>query len=456
MIKSLKADATDEERQIADVLWQRSDSELSMNAKFREEFRLTPVHACVLHLFDNQDEQPDLTELLELISQMKNNKHDRNWDQLKKKYHQRSPLFTEIIEQFETYYRQQSQGSRKGELDTPEPIDQGDINGWTPLHWAAYVGRFEELKILLEFSANPLLITSSRRNVFHHAAESGHAQMMEHLSRQPFIQANVKVNLQDLWGETPLHIAVARSAGSVKALLDLNATVTLKQADDRNPLHDAYLATEENDNRYDIVRRLCDRDSSIVHVVDAAGKTPVFELLNDSRCVALLIEHKAKLDLHDKQKRNLLHYACKTGNPEVLKTLLSRLKPRTFKLVKMVTALDTLGSTPLREAFLSDSALCVLQLLSLSVAPLNAFIGPDGWNVLHHAARLGSCEVVETVLNSRRWERSELLRRTNDGKTAEQIARDAGHYEGRFQELLDSVKIEQQRVESLAYFASLR
>ena len=55
----------------------------------------------------------------------------------------------------------------------PESISARDVNGWTPVHWAARRGQFSTLQLLLRHSGDPHLVTGNeQRNALHLAAQA--------------------------------------------------------------------------------------------------------------------------------------------------------------------------------------------------------------------------------------------------------------------------------------------
>lgn len=59
-------------------------------------------------------------------------------------------------------------------------------HGWSPLHWAAFTGRFEQYKVLLDRGAYPYTVTLSGRNLFHQAAEAKSFDIIAHLIQSDY------------------------------------------------------------------------------------------------------------------------------------------------------------------------------------------------------------------------------------------------------------------------------
>lgn len=74
--------------------------------------------------------------------------------------------------------------------------------GWTPLHYAAFGGRDEVVKLLLERGASVDARSQAGTTALHEAAWGGHAQIAELL-----IANGADVNARDSRGQTPLDMA---------------------------------------------------------------------------------------------------------------------------------------------------------------------------------------------------------------------------------------------------------
>jgi hypothetical protein len=175
MIKAIKMSATEEEKDLL-ACFEIEDVE----RQFREDFRMTPIHTCVLHLQDDK-EDGDSTLLLELLQFVEKINNDQNWSELYSEYSDRSPLFTDILNMFEEKAARLRPSDRGHEPIFLDLCNQPDAHGWTPLYWAAFAGRFPEMKTLLMDITKTSELNTSRRYILHGAAESGDAQLLGYL-----------------------------------------------------------------------------------------------------------------------------------------------------------------------------------------------------------------------------------------------------------------------------------
>ncbi len=117
-------------------------------------------------------------------------------------------------------------------------LEQPDaLQKWTPMQWAAFTSRLRELTTLLENGADPFAVTSSRRNVLHHAAESAIDGVLAYLLQHGYDEKELDINLQDIWNESPLHLAAEKSPRMVELLLQHGVDVSARSGDGLVPLH---------------------------------------------------------------------------------------------------------------------------------------------------------------------------------------------------------------------------
>lgn len=80
-------------------------------------------------------------------------------------------------------------------------VNGKDQNGWTPLHRAAFKGRMESVKLLLDHGAWVDVVDDSGYTPLHRAVEAGHVQVALAL-----IAHGAKANMKGLKGVVPLHL----------------------------------------------------------------------------------------------------------------------------------------------------------------------------------------------------------------------------------------------------------
>ena len=338
------------------------------------------------------------------------------------KYRKRSPLFGEIIELF------RASAARKPRTHKVihHLIDQKDRKYcWTPLHWASSAGRTDKMKILIDHGANPFLLSNLDANILHAASESkalsGLAEALEVWRRHP---QQLNINQANRWAETPLHVASWGSFGCVSLLLQAGADRNARQEDGQVPLHCAGLS-ERGKTRRDIVALLCAGDHGPhIDTQDVDGRPPIFDFLDDPECMEILISNGARVDLTDNTGKNLFHHASIQDEDEALEILL-KLSPDTAKKK------DNDGNTPLILALRNSSDESALKLLELD--DVGDVVGQDGWAAIHWAVKLGHADILEAVFKHPSFAQGAT---TNDGKTIEVVAMEAGQWCGEVKDLV--------------------
>jgi uncharacterized protein len=179
-----------------------------------------------------------------------------------------------------------------------------------PIHIAAMLNCTAVMQVLLDHGAKIGGVSDERRNALHWAAEHNSPDAGLFL-----IAAGLDHAAPDLYGDTPLHIAVThRSTAFIRAYLTNNKVEASTMLEWRN----------------------------------AAYKTPVHLAVESGGVDGLqvLLEFGARIDLSDPNNATLLHYAARRSCHEAVHILVSRGLD--------VNARDRKGQTPLHYAVLSD------------------------------------------------------------------------------------------------------
>lgn len=280
----------------------------------------------------------------------------------------------------------------------------------------------------MDHGADPFVLSNLDANIIHAAAESntlnGLSGALDIWKQHP---QRLNINQANRWAETPLHVAAWGSVECVRLLLEAGADRNVRQEDQQVPLHCAGLSTR-GDIRRKIVALLCGGESGPhINAQDVDGRPPSFDFLDDTRCLEVLINAGARLDLLDSSGKSIFHHACIQDENESLKLLLCLSPPGSV----IATVKDHEGNSALIQALLHSSAECAMTLLELD--NVGDIVGQDGWAAVHHAAKLGNADVLEAVLKHPSFVKG---MKTIDGKTVEVVAMEAGNWSGKVKELL--------------------
>lgn len=428
--------ATDEEKQLPKLFPDGED--------FIDDFGLSPIHCAVLHEYDEDDsEKPGLRSLLDLAHQLTGAMSEDEWRLLKWAQRRRSRLWREIISYFE---RNASDKFGRGDpfhqlLEQPDALQM-----WTPLQWAAFVDRQEEFALLLASGADPFILTPSRRNLVHQATESGTSDVLTIILSKKLHLQGIDINLPDIWGETPLHIAAVKSLSSARLLLTHGASPSASQVEGQTPLHFASRSPDLS-QRLKIVDLLTSGSiPADINIQDLVGLTPAMRMLDSIPCLEILLNRGADfISLRDVHGRNTMHLACAHDRPAVVH-LLSRKFPNTV-FDELASQLNNAGDTPLLICFhntdnggspSTDCARVILAHTAQTVPSSTQWSLPimqrdrNGWSVLHHAVRLGDLSLVRQVLSCQGGAAGVFVRAKGPGYEKEsvfEILKKFGHME---------------------------
>ena len=284
------------------------------------------------------------------------------------------------------------------------------------------------MKILLKHGADPFALSNLDFNIIHSAVESkigdGLAGALEIWKHYP---QKLDINQRNTWGETALHMAAFSSEVSVRLLLEAGADINVQQEDGQVPLHSVGLSGQASADKQKIVSLLCSVGSTKnINVQDSEGRSPIFEYLDESECIEILVRHGARFDILDTTGKTILHHTCIQDKSGTLETIL-RLATDTA----IATVTDHHRTTPLMEALVHGSKKCAMILLNLE--DVGETIDNHGWSVAHHAAKNGDSEVLEAVLRHPSFARGV---RTLEGKSLEMVAMEASTWSGSVKSLI--------------------
>lgn len=191
-------------------------------------------------------------------------------------------------------------GSMEEELiESPQSIHALDIDGWTPLHWAARRGNYNAMCLLLQSGADPQHVTEDeKRNALHLAAQRNSLCCVQKLLKR---QGNfiLDINGVDGYGYIPLMVSASHNCADTTATLiehgaDLNAS-------DHSGETALFTAVDENAHE------------SIVQLLDAGvdytlktrlGSTILHWAANESDLQTLRLLTKARMRGVDVDARN--------------------------------------------------------------------------------------------------------------------------------------------------------
>ena len=212
-------------------------------------------------------------------------------------------------------------------LQESSSIDARDIDGWTPLHWAARRGNLSALETLLLQGADFTAVTGNEnRTALHIAAQANSLPCVRALLQ--FRRGNKVLDIdgKDCYGGTPLWVAAHDNCpAAIAALIQHGANIDAVDYDEEPPIHSAV-----SQNSHEAITQLlqagCDytqktkQGNSILHY--AANDS-------DAQTIALLTKARLRgveLDCNGEGLRAVeLASARTTGTTDDWKLLFERL-----------------------------------------------------------------------------------------------------------------------------------
>ncbi|XP_067648838.1 ankyrin repeat, PH and SEC7 domain containing protein secG-like [Haliotis asinina] len=300
---------------------------------------------------------------------------------------------------------------RKGNLTQVRWIlSQGlvDINsregshGKTPLMVAAQEGHCRIFSFLIGKGANKSYVDNDGKNIFHWACKGGHVDVVECVLPQ------YGVNINDKY-MTPLVQAAFWGHRDVSEfLLCMGADVSQTDPNRESVLHWACRG-----GQLDMVKYLLSLCSVDINSRGKGGRTPLMAAAMRGRTDIglLLVNMGANLSQVDDVGNNVMHWACKYGQLDLLKGILSRGSVD-------INSRGVHGNTPLMNAVFCGNRK-VVDLL-VSQGGLTHLMNNKGENILHLASLSGCRELVKHILSQNM---TDINARNKDGKTAAMITK---------------------------------
>ena len=276
-----------------------------------------------------------------------------------------------------------NKGNKKGDSDITPPsasyVDFRDAIGGTPLMGAAYKGKVQVVKSLIERGADPSLMDNRGWNSLHVAANGGDADIIDLIHTQV---PNIESKTGD--GCTPLMIAAFNSKlHAVKWFLEKGATVTREDNNGRNTLH---FAAEGGDT--DIID-LIHTHLLNIELKTGKGHTPLMVAAGSGKLQAVnwFLEKGATVPCEDNRGWNTLHIATSSGDTDIIDLIHTHLPNVDSKTNEGYTPLMVVafnGKLPVVKWFLEKGATVTLK-------------DKAGWNMLHFAAKGGDTDILDLI-----------------------------------------------------------
>jgi ankyrin repeat protein len=254
-------------------------------------------------------------------------------------------------------------------------LESDDGNGSRPLNLAAYAGKLEVCRLLIERGAAINCLDREGNPPIAQAASAGRFDVIKLL-----IEKGASVDIVDQVGNTPVQwAALSGSIESIKILVEHGAKIAVQNKGGYTPLHQAALK-----GHLGMVKWLLGSDKSLLESVDGNGWTA-------------------------------LHMAAYDGHVDTCKFLISR--------GANVNHTDKAGNTPMARAATQGHSAVIELLLAKGVDP-NA-VTQDNNTALHWAAGAGHLVAVKALVKAG----AKLDVQNGGGRTPLHLATYNGHVE---------------------------
>ncbi|XP_046552968.1 putative ankyrin repeat protein RF_0381 [Haliotis rubra] len=255
-------------------------------------------------------------------------------------------------------------------------------NGATPVMVAAQNGQRKVFDLLVRKDCDLSVEDDSGSNILHYACVSDNVQIVESILSR-------KVADKDSRGEhgaTPVMVAAQNGQRKVFDLL-VRKDCDLSVEDDSgsNILHYACVSDNVQIVESILSLKVADKDSRGEH-----GATPVMVAAQNGqrKVFDLLVRKGCNLSVEDDSGSNILHYACVSGNVQIVESIHSlKVAYKDSRGINGATPVMVAAEIGRRKVF----DLMVRKGCNLSVED------DSGSNILHYACVSGNVQIVESI-----------------------------------------------------------
>ncbi len=295
----------------------------------------------------------------------------------------------------------------------PAIISLKDNLGNTPLHNAAIKGSVAMAEILLAKGAD-INAVNTRMNI---PLVEAIINQREEVSRL-LIERGSDLKKRTLTGDTPLHYAVRKSSVSIVSLLiEKGADIESKNDTQMTPL---YLASGLQAN-VEIIKLLIEKGANVNNRGEkmALGDFPLNYAADNGpeETVNFLLDHGADFDTANGQAWRMISTASSRGFDRLFKAVAGKCGETLFS--------NETNNKRLMRTAQSGGSLEIVKILLSKNIPLDLTPNISGWTSLHYAAARNNPAMMEFLVH----EGADINARTNDGKSAYNIAEEWGYKE---------------------------
>ena len=212
--------------------------------------------------------------------------------------------------------------------EEPDPFNQPDKDGMTPLHWAAYKGHVHTVQSLLDKGANPKKLNANSQMPLYSAllVPMRHEQKLFELKKTIFNllleSAPKSVNHQDKGGESVFHLMAGNDHFNdllKEALKKNSAALSRPNNLKQYPIHTAIL-----NNKINNARMLLESNASVGMQSDRNNRVALHYAAECSsdEMMSVCIAATNDINVRDTYNKTPLILAAEAGNKDAISALL--------------------------------------------------------------------------------------------------------------------------------------
>ncbi len=286
-----------------------------------------------------------------------------------------------------------------------------DGSGNTPLHVAAIVGSPELILLLLSRGADIQAVNAQSNTPLHEAIINGHDDAARLL-----MEKGADVNKPDVSGLAPLHLAALYNRRAVASwLIDKGTDLESKEAHQWTPLGCLVRSTGNNE-----VAELLIQKGANINARDANGRTPLNNaaVYSSDHIIDLLLDRQAEIDTTPRILAMMLFSVTRRGHLRMFQYLADKGGAALFEN-------EANNKTAMRNALYGGS-LEMVRMLQARNIPLDVSADIEGLTPLHEVvSNPRALEIIEFLVKNG----ADIHARTNDGRSAYNIAEACGNKE---------------------------
>jgi transient receptor potential cation channel subfamily A member 1 len=254
---------------------------------------------------------------------------------------------------------------------------------WLPIHYATLKSKIKIIEFIIEISQDD--------------SEFYFISFLFFFSQFMFNFVSFKqdmINIQDLSGNTPLHIAIeAGDPDCFKFLLQSGADITIKNRQYHAPIHQCILMKKPQ-----LLDILLEHDSFDINLVGDRGWTALHycAISDNLECAEILVKYDCNLCIPCNNGYYPIHVAAQKASNRMFEYLLSEGNKMGYTKLEMLSIVDSDNNKPLHAAVQFGNLEAIKMCLE-NGARLDEVAENDNQTPVHIACMQGSLTILKLI-----------------------------------------------------------